>query len=253
MKSVQAGAATKVLERSFPASPDAVESFIADMRAHLKACGLEAVCFDLELMAREALGNAVRHGSRGDSAQCVSARLAVQPDRVELCVADSGAGFDWRNAPNCLPNPSCETGRGLCILKHYADTVEFNDSGNTVCISKLLPFEEGQMSTREGTLEKLTLATNVSANNVQALRELFKQHLQDGVRSLELDFRQVESIDSVGIGLLVATHNSLAKAGGSLALVNVSQDIHQLFTLMRLDKHFSVSQANAANAADAEG
>ena len=106
------------------------------------------------------------------------------------------------------------------------------------------------MSTREGTLEKLMLETNVSANNVQALRELFKQHLQDGVRSLELNFRQVESIDSVGIGLLVATHNSLAKAGGSLALVNVSQDIHQLFTLMRLDKHFSVSLASAA---DVEG
>ncbi len=251
MKPARAGSPATVLERSFPASLDAVESFVADMRGQLRAHGLEAVCFDLELMAREALGNAVRHGCGDDSSLSVSARLAVQPDRVELCVSDSGAGFDWRNAPSCLPNPSSETGRGLCILKHYADTVEFNDSGNTVCISKVLPFEEGQMSTKEGTLKKITIETNVSANNVQALRELFKQHLQDGVTSLELDFRHVESIDSVGIGLLVATHNSLAKAGGSLSLVNVSQDIHQLFALMRLDKHFGVSQASAASAVGA--
>ena len=251
MKPAQAGGPAKVLERSIIASLDAVESFIADMREHLKACGLDGVCFDLELMAREALGNAVRHGSGDDSSRSVSVRLAVQPDRVELRVADSGAGFDWRNAPTCLPNPSSETGRGLCILKHYADRVEFNDSGNTVCISKRLFFEEGQMSTKEGTLETLTLETNVSANNVQALRELFKQRLQDGVTSLELDFRHVQSIDSVGIGLLVATHNSLVKAGGSLTLVNVSQDIHQLFLLMRLDKHFSVSQASAASSAGA--
>ena len=60
-----------------------------------------------------------------------------------------------------------------------------------------------------------------------------------------LDFSQVQSIDSVGIGLLVATHNSLAKVGGSLSLANVGQDIFQLFTLMRLDKHFSVAPARA--------
>lgn len=236
----------QVLERSFPASLDAVESFLAELRAHLTAHGHKAKCFELELLAREALGNAVHHGSRDDGSQSVSARLSVRPGRIELCVADSGPGFDWRNVSACLPDPSSEAGRGLCILKCYADTVEFNDAGNRVCMTKLLPVEEGMMNKDKDGLVRLALETNVSAKNAQALREMFKQCLKDGAISLELDFSRVESIDSVGIGLLVATHNSLGKAGGSLSLVHVSQDIYQLLTLMRLEKHFAISTATAA-------
>lgn len=234
-----------VIERRFPASLDDVESFIVDMLKLLRARGLESICFDLELMAREILGNAVCHGCKGDAAQSVCVRLSVQHDRVELCVSDPGAGFDWRNAPTCLPDPASEMGRGLCILHFYASTVEFNDSGNAVCVTKILPVEEGEMSKDKEGLVQLALEPSVSVKNAQTLRELFKQHVQNGARSMILDFSQVESIDSVGIGLLVATHNSLSKVGGCLSLVNVSHDIYQLFTLMRLNKHFDIFQAGA--------
>jgi len=234
-----------VLERRFPADLDEAESYIVDMLTVLRSCGLECVCFDLELMAREMLANAVRHGCKDDATQSVNARLSVTPGRVELCVSDSGSGFDWRGAPTCLPDPDCETGRGLCILHCYANSVKFNDSGNAVCVTKLLPSEEEEMSEdRDGSV-RIALEPNISAKNVQALRELFKQHLNNGAHSMVLDFSQVESIDSVGIGLLVATHNSLTKAGGCLSLVNVSHDIYQLFTLMRLEKHFGISRAGA--------
>ena len=245
MKPDRAQPRAGTLERSFSASLDELERFVNDMLGLLTACGLEDNGFALELIAREALGNAVLHGCKSDPAQTVSASFSVRPDRIELCVADSGPGFDWRNAPEWPPEPTCETGRGLCILKSYADSVEFNDSGNTVRIAKLLPVEEKAMSNDMVGPVQLTLEASVSAKNVQALRELFKQHLQDGARSMVLDFSQVQSIDSVGIGLLVATHNSLAKVGGSLSLANVGQDIFQLFTLMRLDKHFSVAPARA--------
>ena len=236
---------TGTLERSFPACLDELEHFVADMLGVLNACGLEAHSFALELIAREALGNAVQHGCKNIPRLTVSASFFVRPDRIELRVADSGPGFDWRNAEVCLPDLTSETGRGLCIMNCYADSVKFNDSGNTVCITKLLPLEEEAMSKDKDGPVQLTLEANVSSKNVQALRELFKQCLQDGARSLELDFSKVQSIDSVGIGLLVATHNSLVKVGGSLSLANVGQDICQLFTLMRLDKHFSVAPARA--------
>lgn len=106
------------------------------------------------------------------------------------------------------------------------------------------------MSKDSDGLEHLLLETSVSAKNVQDLRALFKRCLEDGARSLELDFSRVESIDSVGIGLLVATHNSLAKIGGSLSLTNVGQDIYHLLNLMRLDKHFSILQASSKGSHD---
>ncbi|MBU1040595.1 MAG: ATP-binding protein [Proteobacteria bacterium] len=235
--------AVGLLERCFPASMDEVESYVAEMHAYLRGCGVEDCGFELELMAREALGNAVRHGSRNDPAQSVSARLAVHPGRVELCVTDGGAGFDWHAKSISVPSPDSETGRGLCILKLYADTMEFNEAGNSICISKALPVEEELMSKDNDATVRLTLEANVSAKNTEELRSLFKQHVNEGARNLELDFSKVGSIDSVGIGLLVATHNSLVKTGGKLSLCNVSQDICQLFTLMRLDKHFHIAQA----------
>lgn len=100
------------------------------------------------------------------------------------------------------------------------------------------------MNNGMGELVQISLETSVSASNTPALRKLLQERLQGGARRMALDFTSVESIDSVGIGLLVATHNSLAKVGGSLSLTNVRQDIYQLLTMMRLDKYFSIFQAS---------
>lgn len=236
-----------VLETSLPASLEAAEIFITTLREFLSKHRLEAFAFDLELLAREALVNAVRHGCQGDPLRSINVQLTVLKDRVRLCVSDDGPGFNWRNAPSVLPSLTSETGRGLCIMNTYADAVEFNDSGNRVCVTKTLPVEESQMREDKEGLVQISLETSISAKNVQDLREKFKEHVQRGARLMELDFTRVESIDSVGIGLLVATHNSLVKVGGSLSLVKVGQDIHKLLTLMRLDKHFSVSQADGGS------
>jgi anti-anti-sigma factor len=52
-------------------------------------------------------------------------------------------------------------------------------------------------------------------------------------------------VDSSGIGLLIATHNSLKTKGGSLRVANASPDILNLFKAMRLDRHFTVEGRQA--------
>jgi anti-anti-sigma regulatory factor len=51
-------------------------------------------------------------------------------------------------------------------------------------------------------------------------------------------------VDSVGIGVIIATHNSLDQKGGKLRVINIADDIYGLFSTMRLDRHFSVEKAN---------
>ncbi len=68
------------------------------------------------------------------------------------------------------------------------------------------------------------------------LSELTKQSPQ----SIIMDLEGVDMIDSIGLGVLIATHNSLLKTGGKLRLIHVSRDILGLLTTMRLDKHFEV-------------
>jgi anti-sigma B factor antagonist len=67
-----------------------------------------------------------------------------------------------------------------------------------------------------------------------------KALLDQGIKALTIDFGNVEMIDSVGLGVLIATHNSLRQAGGQLTVLNPSADIQSLLRTMRLDKHFKV-------------
>jgi anti-anti-sigma factor len=57
---------------------------------------------------------------------------------------------------------------------------------------------------------------------------------------LIIDLEGVEMIDSVGLGVLIATYNSIRETGGKLVLINSTAEICKLFKSMRLDKHFTV-------------
>jgi anti-sigma B factor antagonist len=67
--------------------------------------------------------------------------------------------------------------------------------------------------------------------------------LEQGIVDLTIDLAGAETVDSVGLGVLIATHNSVEKAGGSLTIKNVSRNIYTLFNTMRLDQHFEVKTA----------
>jgi len=82
---------------------------------------------------------------------------------------------------------------------------------------------------------------DIVASRVEELKTVLKQAVDNEPIGLIIDLTEVEMIDSMGIGLLIATHNSLQKKGGELELTNASADIAKLLQNMRLDKHFLVS------------
>ncbi len=67
--------------------------------------------------------------------------------------------------------------------------------------------------------------------------------LEEAPKELVVDLSMVEMIDSVGLGVLVAAHNSLKESGGRLTVTNASDDIFSLLRTMRLDKHFDIQAA----------
>ena len=87
---------------------------------------------------------------------------------------------------------------------------------------------------------RLPMNGDLTSSSVGALRQQFKELIAAGTRELTLDLRACMMADSSGIGLLVATHNSLNRLGGTLKLVGVSEDLTQLFHTMRLHQHFSI-------------
>ncbi len=94
-----------------------------------------------------------------------------------------------------------------------------------------------------GVAALLRLEGNLVASVAEALRPALQGLVEEGVRTLIVDLARAEFVDSMGIGLLVAAHNTLEPAGGALVVVNVRPEVVRLLQTMRLDRHFSVRPA----------
>ncbi len=94
---------------------------------------------------------------------------------------------------------------------------------------------------RDGDIAVVYLQENLVALTAGSVREELKELVQNGVKTLTIDMGQVEMVDSVGLGLLIAAHNSLPNNGGGLNLRNLNSDLLDLFRTMRLDKHFHIA------------
>lgn len=81
------------------------------------------------------------------------------------------------------------------------------------------------------------------ASMVPEFKKELRSLMQEEPVEIAVDLRGVEMIDSVGLGVLIATHNSLNKIGGKLIVMNASENVYGLFKTMRLDKHFGVMGA----------
>lgn len=84
-------------------------------------------------------------------------------------------------------------------------------------------------------------AEDLVGGGVGELRTMLRIVTGENCRDLVLDLRQVRMIDSSGIGLLVAAHNSMRRQAGRLSVVHASADILHLMRSMRIHQHFSVS------------
>jgi anti-anti-sigma factor len=57
----------------------------------------------------------------------------------------------------------------------------------------------------------------------------------DGDLRFVLDLQNVESIDSMFLGVLVEIHNRLAKLGGCIVLANAGRHVHSVFRVTKLE------------------
>jgi len=82
---------------------------------------------------------------------------------------------------------------------------------------------------------------------VASMAEDFKNELLSAINESQgevvLDLAGVEMVDSVGIGVIIATHNTLNQADRQLKVTNVAADVYGLFTTMRLNRRFTVEAA----------
>ena len=79
---------------------------------------------------------------------------------------------------------------------------------------------------------------------VASMAEAFKEDLLSAINSTDgdivIDLEGVEMVDSVGIGVIIASHNTLNQAARNLKVMNVTKGVYGLFTVMGLHRRFLV-------------
>jgi anti-sigma B factor antagonist len=72
------------------------------------------------------------------------------------------------------------------------------------------------------------------------LRETLREATAQGLKNVILNLRDVDYIDSTGLGALVVGFTSLRKAGGKLSLLNVSRRNIELLVYTKLATVFEI-------------
>ena len=97
--------------------------------------------FRLQVVLSEALSNAIVRGNREDRAKWVDVRVELGPDVIRLEVTDEGPGFDPAAVPEPIRPEQLDeaNGRGLFLIRKLVDAVEFNERGNSICMTLRRP------------------------------------------------------------------------------------------------------------------
>jgi anti-anti-sigma factor len=96
-------------------------------------------------------------------------------------------------------------------------------------------------SNKKTAKKTIKLGEDIVAAKVEKLKEQLVTILNEGAKEIILDIKGIEVIDSFGLGLIIATHNSLKEFGGTLKIKNASEKIFILFQTLRLDKQLEVT------------
>jgi anti-anti-sigma factor len=219
------------------------------IRDTLKTNKLSRLCFPVELLARESLANALRHGNKNDASKSITTELRVGREWVRLLICDEGPGFAWRKAVHSRMDSDASTGRGVHLYALYADRFRFNRCGNqvTLWIRKDRRGVKGECTMEKFAIEQeneessVKLAGDFTAVMIPSLQASLKEMLEKGTRDLAFDLASTQMLDSSGIGLLIAAANTLTARGGRISVTNVCPDIFRLLQNMRLTLRLNVS------------
>ncbi len=100
----------------------------------------EKKTFDVHLAMEEGLVNAEKHGNQFDPAKKVKVSISLNDRELKVRIEDEGAGFDPSDVPDPtdIENLDRPCGRGVMLMNHYMDSVEYSSKGNIVDMTKQL-------------------------------------------------------------------------------------------------------------------
>lgn len=85
----------------------------------------------------EAVNNAITHGNKANPQKLVDVEISFENDEIRVKVTDEGSGFNPETIPDPTKPENIEelSGRGVFLMSKLADSINFNDKGNSVTMT----------------------------------------------------------------------------------------------------------------------
>lgn len=109
-----------------------VESFIDNAKEKYELD--DDIYGNIMIAVIESVNNAIVHGNNADKSKHVDLSLLFEEEQIRFVIEDQGKGFNI----NDLPDPTAPEnlqragGRGIFLMKHLADEVNFRNDGQRV-------------------------------------------------------------------------------------------------------------------------
>ena len=109
-----------------------IESFIDNAKEKFSLD--DDIYGNIMIAVTESVNNAIKHGNNNDNSKNVSLSLSLNENIIKFIVEDEGTGFDYSNLPDPTSPENLDKpgGRGIFLMKHLSDEVNFKDNGRVV-------------------------------------------------------------------------------------------------------------------------
>ena len=98
----------------------------------------QSVVFGIHLALEEALVNAIKHGNRLERSKTVRVEWHINNDEFRVEIEDQGDGFQMEEVPDPTAEENLDRpcGRGLMLMRSFMTSVDYNEKGNRVIMTK---------------------------------------------------------------------------------------------------------------------
>jgi serine/threonine-protein kinase RsbW len=112
-----------------------IESFIDNAREKFSLN--DDIYGNIMIAITEAVNNAIKHGNNSSPLKNVSLTLLMKEGMIKFKVEDEGSGFDYQHLPDPTSPENIDKpgGRGIFLMKHLSDEVDFKENGRIVELS----------------------------------------------------------------------------------------------------------------------
>jgi anti-anti-sigma factor len=210
----------------------------------------ERIGHDLKLAINEIFCNIVKHGYRKGIHRPVLIEIVPEPEGLKINISDQGDAFD----PHKILEPSLfgdrDDGYGWYLIRQLVDQVFYvpksaEEGWNHLSLFKKYCYEEERMELIHAADQDLLVITpmgdSLDAKETPDFKEAVLKLIDENQsRYVVFDLKELQFVDSSGLGSFLSILRRLNADGGELKLCNMNKSVRSMFELVSMHKIFDI-------------